>query len=123
MKRNLLSIVLVFMAGFVMAQTKSSLVINQYDTVVFNVLQAVYQGGYVEFPVFFRSDDTINALDFSFKFNTACFTYDTVIKLASYLTVNANYDSGLSRLIFTSYSLQRITNDTPLVKIRLWDSC
>ena len=116
-------IVISVMAGIAFSQNNSireSQVIDQFDTVVFNVSQSVSQSGYVEFPVYFRSDDTVNALDFSFKFNTTKFAYDSVIRLAGYLSISANYNTTDSTLYFTSYSLQRITNDTPLVKVRLW---
>ena len=90
------------------------------DTLVFDLSQASEQSGYAEFPVYFLSDDTINAVDFSLRYNTVDLAYDSIIKLAGYLNITSNEVQGSTdtTVYFTSYSLQTITNDTPLVMIR-----
>jgi hypothetical protein len=120
MKKYLLSLILLLTGSIAIAQNKSLngiSTIDALDTLIFDIDQAVTQSGYVEFPVYFRSDDTVNAIDFSLKFNTANFEFDTIIRLAGYLQMTYNLTSDTT-LYFTAYSLQRITNDTPLVKIR-----
>jgi hypothetical protein len=92
-------------------------VINVYDTVVFDLTQEVNTVSTVEFPVYFLSDDTVNALDFSLKFDLSKFAFDTIFNLTNYLNVVSNLAAD-SVLRLTSYSLQRISNDTPLVSIR-----
>jgi hypothetical protein len=122
MKHSLFSLLLMFTVSMAIAQNKEGrglTTIDAGDTVFFDIAHSTYPSGYVDFPVFFHSDDTINAIDFSCMFNTACFTYDSVIRLANYLSVTANYDSSSATFFLTAFSLQRITNDTPLVKIRL----
>ncbi len=104
------------MAGAAFAQDGSR-TIDVQDSVVFDLSQATEAGGYVEFPVYFLSDDTVNAVDFSLKYNTTDFVFDTIIKLAGYLQTTSNLATDTT-FYFTSYSLQRITNDTPLVKVR-----
>ena len=44
-------------------------VINQLDSVIFDLSQSVCASGQVTFPVYFKSDDPIYAVDFSLKFN------------------------------------------------------
>lgn len=92
--------------------------IDVNDTVVFDIGQAVINGNQVDIPVYFLSDDIINALDFSFKYNQANFTYDSIVDLTSYMQSLAYYNTNDSIVRFTSYSLQTYTNDTPLVMIR-----
>lgn len=97
---------------------QGSFVINNLDSVVFDIEQSNVSGGYVEFPVSFLSDDSIYALDFSFKYNQLNFLYDSTINLTAGLTMLANYNSNDSTVRVTSYSLQTIPNDSPVVKLR-----
>lgn len=118
-KQILLIVALIFSSLVSFAQSPKDLnIVNAQDTVVFDIAQADSGSGYIEFPVYFLSDDTVNALDFSFKFNETNFSYDTIIKLASYLSVTSNYNITNQTVYFTSFSIQRIGNDTPLVKVR-----
>ena len=112
MKRIVLSALMLITVAVAQAQ-----IIDAQDSVVFDLSQATEQSGYVEFPVYFLSDDIINAVDFSMKYNTVDFAFDTIIKLAGYLQVTSNLAADTT-LYYTSYSLQTITNDTPLVKVR-----
>lgn len=119
MKRLILILIVVLHSGFINAQNSkvsSSSVINNLDTVVFDISQAVQQGSTVTFPVSFLSDDTINALDFSFLFNMTDFTYDTILDLTNYMTT-LSFMGFDQRVRFTSYSFQNYTNDTALASI------
>ncbi len=118
-KQILLFLTIIFSSLISFAQKPKDLnTINTLDTLVFDLSQAVETSGYVEFPVYFLSNDTVNAVDFSLKFNETNFSYDTILKLASYLTVASNYDIPSSTVYFTSFSIQQITNNTPLLKVR-----
>lgn len=99
-------------------QSQSLQAINTSDTVVFDLSQAVITGNYVEFPVYMLTDDTVFSLDFSLKFNQLNLTYDSIINLTSYLQPFSFFNSNDSILRFTSYSLQSISNDTVLLKLR-----
>ncbi len=97
----------------------STLVINQFDSVFFDIAQAVINGSSVEFPVYFRSDDVINSLDFAFKYNQTHLEYDTIINLTSYIEPLSYYNPNDSTVRLTSYSFtQPYSNDTPLVIVR-----
>ena len=93
--------------------------INQFDSVFFDVALAVVTGNSVEFPVYLKSDDVINALDFAFKFDHTHLEYDTIINLTSYIDPLAYYNPNDSTVRLTSYSFtQPYVNDTPLFKVR-----
>ena len=112
MKNYLLSLIALFSFITTFAQ-------DAQDTLVFDLSQQTQAGGYAQFPVYFLSDDVINAVDFSLRYNTVDMTFDSIIKLASYLNITTNEVHGIDTTVyFTSYSLQTITNDTPLVMIR-----
>ena len=93
--------------------------IDAQDTVFFDLTQAVVNGTTVEFPVFIKSDDPINSLDFSFKYNHLSWDYDTIFNLTAYIEMLSNYNTNDSTVYFTSYSFtQTYTNNVSLVKIR-----
>ncbi len=96
---------------------RSSFTIDMYDTVVFDISQSTMAGNQVSFPVYIISDDTINALDFSLVFDETNFSLDTIINLTTYL--QPVYNLTMGTLYFTSYSLQDVDHNTPLVSIRL----
>lgn len=99
-------------------QAQSSLLINNLDSVVFDIEQSTISGGFVEFPVKFLSDDSIFALDFSFKYNQLNFLYDSTINITTGLTALAHYNPNDSIVRVTSYSLSTLPNDSPIVKLR-----
>jgi len=93
--------------------------INQFDSVFFDIAQAVVTGNSVEFSVYLKSDDVINALDFAFKYNQTHLEYDTIINLTSYIDPLAYYNPNDSTVRLTSYSFtQPYVNDTPLFLVR-----
>ncbi|MBL7929914.1 MAG: T9SS type A sorting domain-containing protein [Bacteroidia bacterium] len=92
--------------------------IDQFDSVVFDLSQAVVANGYLEFPVYFKTDDVIYSLDFSLKYNQTKYLYDTIIDMTTYLLDNSFYNQFDSTIRFTSSSLTPIPNLTQLVKVR-----
>lgn len=121
MKKYIFSLIMVIVTGTnLLAQggSQSLQAINTSDTVVFDLSQAVITGNYVEFPVSMLTDDTVYSLDFSLKFNQLNLTYDSIINLTGYLQPFSFLNSNDSILRFTSYSLQSISNDTVLIKLR-----
>jgi hypothetical protein len=93
-------------------------VINQLDSVIFDLSQSVCASGQVTFPVYFKSDDPIYAVDFSLKFNPNGFTFSTVNNIQSGLFTSAYYNNSDSTLRFTSYSITPMINNSPLVTLR-----
>jgi len=92
--------------------------IDFLDTVVFDISKSdTLPGGIVSFPVSIASDDTVNALDFSFKYNEVDFEYDSIVQIANYLQTFSFYNPFDSTLRFTSNSFQGYSNDTALLKI------
>jgi len=89
--------------------------IDETDTVVFDISQSVMAGNKVSFPVYIITNDTINALDFSFMFDEVNFSLDTIINLTTYLQPFYNYNAGT--VYYTSYSLQDIDHNTNLLTI------
>lgn len=92
--------------------------INQLDSVVFDLSKADTSTNQISFPVYILSDDTVNALDFSFKYNETNFAYDSILEVANYLQTFSFYNPFDSTLRFTSNSFQRYQNDTALVLVR-----
>lgn len=112
MKKIILLFALAFLTQCSFAQ------VNTLDTLMFDISQAVTTGSYVEVPVSFLSDDSIVALDFSFKYNQVNFTCDSIIDLTTYLQELWYYNTNDSIMRFTSYSLQNIPNNTAVVMVR-----
>lgn len=130
MKKNLLIVAILLMAavafgsdGITHQNNKTvkalkTAAIDASDTIVFDLSQAIITGSFVEFPVYFHSDDAINALDFSFKYNHTNFEYDSIIDLTNYMQQLSYYNPNDSVVRFTSYSFQNYTGDSALVSIR-----
>ena len=78
---------------------KTQFNINNLDSVVFDISQAVMAGNQVAFPVYIQTDDTINSVDFSFQFDEVNFSLDTIINLTTYLM--PTYNINASTLYFT----------------------
>ncbi|MBL0341826.1 MAG: T9SS type A sorting domain-containing protein [Bacteroidetes bacterium] len=94
--------------------------INNLDSVYFDISQAIFNGNSVEFPVYFKSDDVVNAIGFAFTFDEAVLEYDTIIIVANYFDSPIfSYNQQDSVVRFETFSiLQPIVNDTVLVKVR-----
>ncbi len=128
MKKTVITLSIVFLGGFIYSQNllshnennKSPEIINALDSVIFDLSNSITTSNYVEFPISIKSDDIVNALDFSLKFNYANFTFDSTINLTSYISSNGHFTTSDSTLRFTSNSLTTYRNDTSLVSIRLY---
>ena len=126
MKKHLLIICTIFIGFIAQAQnnnhdqvnSKTPSVINALDTVIFDLSKAVVTGSQVEFPVLFKSDDVVNALDFSMKYDQINFLYDSIYSKAYYITSSSLYNSSDQTIRFTSYSFHNYTHDTVLVTMR-----
>ncbi len=93
-------------------------IINQFDSIIFDLSQSVCSSGQVNFPVYFISDDPIYAVDFSLKFNPNGFTFNSVTNIQAGLSTSAFYNSSDSTLRFTSYSIAPMVSNSPLVSLR-----
>jgi hypothetical protein len=126
MKKHLLIFCTIFIGFIAQAQnnnhdqvnSKTPSVINALDTVIFDLSKAVVTGSHVEFPVLFRSDDVVNALDFSMKYDQINFLYDSIYSKAYYITSSSFYNSADQTIRFTSNSFHNYTHDTVLVTVR-----
>lgn len=92
--------------------------INSLDTLVFDLSNISYSDGYILVPVYFNSDDTVYTIDFSMKFNLSTITYDSIIINHPGVYDAANFNWGDSTLYFTSYCLQPLPHDTPIITVR-----
>lgn len=96
-----------------------SLIIDSQDTVFFDMHNQIINGSTIWIPVYFRSDDMINAVDFEFKYDQSKLQYDTILMSASYLDGLSYYNQNDSTVRLTSYSFaQPISNDTVLFHIQ-----
>lgn len=91
--------------------------IDSADSLVFDLSKATMSGSTVSFPVSILSDDTINSLDFSFKYDQTHLTYDSVQNLTAYIQPLAYYSAVDSTVRFTSFSLQPYAKGVSLVKV------
>ena len=99
--------------------TSKVMSIDALDSVFFDLSQATINGTTIEFPVYIKSDDPINSLDFSFKYDHASCDYDTILNLTPYIEMLTNYNTNDSTVYFTSYSFtQTYANNTSLVTVR-----
>ncbi len=118
MKHKLL-IAIFFIFGVCTAKAQvPARIIDANDSVIFNLTNAIVTATYIDIPVYIKSTDVINALDFELKFNESILTFDSVISYRSYLLALANFNLSDRYLRFTSSSFTSIEKDTPLVAIR-----
>ena len=95
-----------------------STLIDANDTIVFDLSNTLINGVYTQFPVYIKSDEIINAVDFSFKYNQVNFLYDSVLDHTAYMQSLAYYNAVDSTVRYTSYSLQPIPNNVSLISVR-----
>ncbi len=98
------------------------------DTIFIDVENAIVGAGYIDYPVYINSDDPIQSMDFQFFFNTAEFTFDSVINVAGIETILSNVSpeanqGGALEFRFTSLSFSNVyPNQTTLVLLRFTTS-
>jgi gliding motility-associated-like protein len=59
----------------------SRLIINNLDSMIFDLASATITATYVDLPIYIKSDDLINGIDYAMKFNLAKLTYSTTVDL------------------------------------------
>jgi hypothetical protein len=91
--------------------------IDLFDTVHFDLSNAIIATNNFSFPVLISADDTINSLDFSFKYNHQKFHYDSISTIISSIQPLAFYNPIDSTVRFTSNSFIPYKKDTALVVI------
>lgn len=75
---------------------------------IFDLSKAVTENGKIEVPVYATSNEAVNALDFSMKFNSAKLTYEAVRTNGSDLESLSFFNPNDQALRFTSYSLETL---------------
>ncbi|MFM7901987.1 MAG: cohesin domain-containing protein, partial [Bacteroidota bacterium] len=123
MKKYIAILTLIFALGYFHANSQqlqtNPLTIDQFDTIFFDLSAAALVGSTVEFPVYYKSDDQVVALDFNFKYNHNKLDYDTIVKLANYLDVLSFYNTNDSTVRLTSYTNTLFyPNDSVLFKVK-----
>jgi len=118
MKIKLLIVVFFIFGAYSSQAQMGGRVIDANDSVIFNLSNAIVTATYIDIPVYIKSTDVINALDFELKFNETILTFDSIISYRSYLLALASFNLSDRYLRFTSSSLTSIEKDTPLVAIR-----
>lgn len=92
--------------------------INAQDTIVFDLSKVTYADEYASVPVYILSDDTVNAVDFSFRFNEGNLYYDSTITLAANLSALYFFNPSDNTYRFTSNSFIPIESNKTLLQIR-----
>ncbi|HRH04039.1 MAG TPA: T9SS type A sorting domain-containing protein [Bacteroidia bacterium] len=91
--------------------------IDLFDTVHFDLSNAIIATNNLSFPVLISSDDTINSLDFSFKYNHQKFHYDSISTIINSIQPLAFYNPIDSTVRFTSNSFVPYKKDTAIIVI------
>lgn len=95
--------------------------IDSLDSIFFDLRTVQLTGGAFDFQVFIKSNDSVFAMDFSFKYDQSRLIYDTITGLQSYVSFLSNYLSFDSTVYFTSYTTANAyQNNTQLVKVRFF---
>lgn len=93
--------------------------IDSLDTIYFDLRSISTVGSAVEIPVYFKSDDVVYAMDFSFMYNDQLFNFDSITSVQSNFQYLFNYAPFDSTVYFTSYSLgAAYQNNANVVKTR-----
>jgi hypothetical protein len=96
----------------------SSCMINQGDSVMFDLSLATVAGTYTYIPVYFLSDDTIHSLDFALRYNVFQLEFDSVIDMTGNLQYLYHINPADSVLRFTSNSLNPMPPGVTLVTLK-----
>ena len=79
--------------------------IDSLDTIYFDLRNLNTAGTTLEFPVYLKSDDSVYAMDFSFKYNALLFNFDSITSVQTNFQYLFNFTPFDSTVYFTSYSL------------------
>lgn len=94
-----------------------SLDINATDTLYFDWKNAILVNNKLSVPIFLKTDDRINSVDFSFKFNETILEVDTVIKNDSNIEMAYFFNPNDRKLRLTSYSLKAYNLDDKIMTV------
>lgn len=90
---------------------------SMYDTLVYDLANALKNGSSINFPIFTRSSNVIYSVDFAIKFKQANITFDTLISLEPSINYLYYFNPNDSILRLTSYSLNPIISETKLFNV------
>ena len=94
-------------------------VVNNLDTMVFDLAQADIAGNYIMFPISIITDDTVQSLDFAFKYNHSNLVLDSIINLTTYIQPYSFFNTTDSTFRYISNTLtQDYEHNVPLVLVR-----
>jgi hypothetical protein len=88
------------------------------SSVIFDFANAIINGNFVDVPVSVNSDEDVNALDFSLKYDDQKLAYNSIVKNASYIESADHYNTNDQTLRFTSYSLNNFELNSTLLSVR-----
>jgi hypothetical protein len=90
--------------------------IDNLDSIILDLANASLNGKTIALPLYIKTDDDINALDFSFKFNETKIELDTIIKQGTFeMTYFLNPNDRKLRL--TSYSVSDYKTDKKILTL------
>lgn len=128
MKRILFCTIFVIISNFAFASNHNAALnntlsgictptIDKHDSVFFDLKNAEIIGNYLLLPIFIKSDEVINSVDFAFKFNQTLITYDSLLNFQN-LAPFANFNTMDSTLRLTSFDIKPIPSNTKLMSLR-----
>ena len=88
------------------------------EKVIFDATKAVVADGFVTIPVAVKSFNTVNAIDFSFQFNSGNLTFDNVTDLTGKMMVLSHFNTADQTVRFTSNSLESIEKNVTVLNVR-----
>lgn len=92
--------------------------IDAGDTVFFDLVNVSVSGNLLLVPVYIKSDDVINALDFKIKYNHNTLLFDSVQLISNCFDQTTFFESPFdSSVRFTSNSFQDYPSDTLLLNL------
>ncbi len=125
MKKFYILILMVLTTGIAFSKTPAliqeidfSMQIDSLDSVVFDMSNYEIIGSKMRFPISIQSNDTINALDFEFKYNMDSLLFDSIVELTTYIQPFSYFNVNDSTFRYTSYSLQAYDLNMPLMKVQ-----
>ncbi|MBL7913728.1 MAG: T9SS type A sorting domain-containing protein [Bacteroidia bacterium] len=90
---------------------------SMYDTLVYDLANALKNGSSINFPIFTRTSNTIYSVDFAIKFKQPNITFDTLISLEPSINYLYYFNPNDSILRLTSYSPNPIISETKLFNV------
>lgn len=86
--------------------------------VTFDLTKLVIADGFVNIPVSIKSFENVNAVDFSFRFNSSKLSFDNVSDLTGKMLVLSHLNAGDQTVRFTSSSLENIEKNASILNLR-----